>query len=156
MQRQGAEPEIGDRHHQDDQAHDVLHEPGHGKKHDPLEQRQARSAQGAVVEIERLDAALAPALTLDEIARQVLGCQPHRQALVQVTGLVAFVQHRQCRQQIFGDRLRREAANRIDCLAAGDRARPTAEADVPDVAARSDLVEKEALFVRPDVLQTQV
>ena len=156
MERQRAEPEIGDRDDQHREADQILHQPGHRQEHDPLEEGKPRSPQRAVVQVERLDAPLAPTLALDEIAGQVFRRQPHRQPLVQVAGFVAFVEHRKRCQQIFRDRLGREAADRVDRLAAGDRAGTAAEAYVPAIAARRNLVEEQALLVRPYVLKAEI
>ena len=134
----------------------TLHEPRQGDEHQALEERQARSAQRAVVQEQGLDAAPAPAFPLHEVAFEILGRETHREALVEVARLVALVEHRQGGEQVLGDAFGRKAADRLHGRAAGDRARAAAEAHVPGVAARRDLVEEQALLVGPDPLERQV
>ena len=108
------------------------------------------------MQVDRLDAAAAPAAPLDEVSLQVLRRETHREALVQVTGLVALVEHGEGREQILGDRIVGEAADHVEGRAAGDRAGAAAEAHVPGIAARGHLVEEQPLLVGPDLFEREV
>ena len=70
--------------------------------------------------------------------------------------MVSLAQHDQRGQQILGNALRRNTANRIKCLPTQDAARATTKCRLPRITGGGHLVKKQALLIGLNLHEAQI